>query len=156
MVPGNGADEIQQTRVPAQRLRAAERTAAAAWPSCNSESHVLIKIATIAVWLTLAAGAVAAMFHITFEVENSIRLHEVNREIVREQEAIHVLRPVELSQPSSRRNAIEKLLPNLSPVAAAHSRHSPDCRNAKRRALEGPSLSCQFQSLGRVVVGEIA
>lgn len=119
----------------------------------------MIKIATIAVWLTLAAGAVAAMFHITFEVEKlESRLHEVNREIVREQEAIHVLQAEwsYLNRPSRLETLSKELLPNLSPVAAAQFTTFARLpkREEKGKLLEAPNVSpASFESLGRVVVG---
>ena len=119
----------------------------------------MIKIATIAVWFTLAAGAVAAMFHITFEVEKlESRLHQINREIAREQEAIHVLQAEwsYLNRPSRLETLSQELLPNLSPVAAAQ--FTTFARLPKRDengvVLEGPNVSpASFESLGRVVVG---
>ena len=119
----------------------------------------MIKIATIAVWFTLAAGAVAAMFHITFEVEKlESRLHQVNREIVREQEAIHVLQAEwsYLNRPSRLETLSQELLPNLSPVAAAQFTTFARLpkRNENGEVLEGPNVSpASFESLGRVVVG---
>ena len=118
----------------------------------------MIKIATIAVWLTLAAGAVAAMFHITFEVEKlESRLHEVNREIVREQEAIHVLQAEwsYLNRPSRLETLSKELLPNLSPVAAQFTTFARlPKRHENGKVLEGPKVSpASFESLGRVVVG---
>ena len=119
----------------------------------------MIKIATIAVWFTLAAGAVAAMFHITFEVEKlESRLHQVNREIVREQEAIHVLQAEwsYLNRPSRLETLSQELLPNLLPVAAVQ--FTTFARLPKRdengKVLEGPNVApASFESLGRVVVG---
>ena len=119
----------------------------------------MIKIATIAVWFPLAAGAVAAMFHISFEVEKlESRLHEVNREIVREQEAIHVLQAEwsYLNRPSRLETLTKELLPNLSPIAAAQ--FTTFARLPKReenvKLLEGPNVPpASFESLGRVVMG---
>ena len=119
----------------------------------------MIKIATIAVWFTLAAGAVAAMFHITFEVEKlESRLHQVNREIVREQEAIHILQAEwsYFNRPSRLETLSQELLPNLLPVAAAQI--TTFARLPKRGESElrheGPGVSpASHNSLGRVVVG---
>ena len=82
----------------------------------------MMKISFIAVWLLLAAGAVAAMFHITFEVEKlEARLHDTNRQIVREQETTHVLRAEwsYLNRPQRLESLSKELLPNLVPVASA-------------------------------------
>jgi hypothetical protein len=82
----------------------------------------MMKISFIAVWLLLAAGAVAAMFHITFEVEKlEARLHDTNRQIVREQETIHVLQAEwsYLNRPQRLESLSKELLPNLAPVASA-------------------------------------
>ena len=82
----------------------------------------MMKISFIAVWLLLAAGAIAAMFHITFEVEKlEARLHETNRQIVREQETIHVLQAEwsYLNRPQRLESLSQELLPNLTPVASA-------------------------------------
>ena len=80
-----------------------------------------MKVTFIAIWLILAASAVAAMFHITFEVENlEARLHEVNRNIVQEQEAIHVFQAEwsYFNRPSRLETLSQELLPNLLPVSA--------------------------------------
>ena len=82
----------------------------------------MMKISFIAVWLLLAAGAIAAMFHITFEVEKlEARLHDTNRQIVREQETIHVLQAEwsYLNRPQRLESLSKELLPNLVPVASA-------------------------------------
>ena len=82
----------------------------------------MMKISFIAVWLLLAAGAVAAMFHITFEVEKlEARLSDTNRQIVREQETIHVLQAEwsYLNRPQRLESLSKELLPNLVPVASA-------------------------------------
>ena len=79
----------------------------------------MIRIAFIAVWVTLAAGAVAAMFHITFEVEQlEARLHDLNRAIVREQETTHVLQAEwsYLNRPQRLESLSRDLLPSLAPV----------------------------------------
>ena len=81
----------------------------------------MMKISFIAVWLLLAAGAVAAMFHITFEVEKlEARLHDTNRQIVRELETIHVLQAEwsYLNRPQRLQSLSRELLPNLLPVAS--------------------------------------
>lgn len=81
----------------------------------------MMKISFIAVWLLLATGAVAAMFHITFEVEKlEARLHDVNRQIVREQETIHVLQAEwsYLNRPQRLESLSKELLPKLVPVAS--------------------------------------
>ena len=80
-----------------------------------------MKIAFVIAWLLLAASAVAAMFLITFEVEKlEARLHEVNREIAREQEAIHVLHAEwsYLNRPQRLEALSQELLPKLAPVAS--------------------------------------
>ncbi|MGB0552976.1 MAG: cell division protein FtsL [Alphaproteobacteria bacterium] len=82
----------------------------------------MMKISFIAVWLLLAVGAIAAMFHITFEVEKlEARLHEINRQIVWEQESIHVLQAEwsYLNRPQRLELLSQELLPNLVPVASA-------------------------------------
>lgn len=96
-----------------------------------------MRIVFIMVWLTLAAGAVAAMFHITFEVEKlEARLHEVNRQIVEEQEAIHVLQAEwsYLNRPQRLESLSRELLPKLAPVAAVQ--FTTFARLPKRGALE--------------------
>ena len=83
----------------------------------------MMKISFVVVWLVLATGAVVAMFHLTFEVEKlEAQLHQVNREIVREQEAIHVLRAEwsYLNRPQRLENLSKELLSNLVPVSADH------------------------------------
>ena len=97
-----------------------------------------MKITFIAIWLILAAGAVAAMFHITFEVENlEARLHEVNRNIVREQEAIHVFQAEwsYFNRPSRLETLSQDLLPNLSPVSA--TQFTTFSRLPKRDEVDG-------------------
>lgn len=81
----------------------------------------MMRIVFIAAWMVLAAGAVAAMFHITFEVEKlEARLHEVNRKIVREQETTHVLQAEwsYFNRPQRLESLSKELLPNLVPVAS--------------------------------------
>ncbi|WP_288452928.1 hypothetical protein, partial [uncultured Microbacterium sp.] len=79
----------------------------------------MIRIAFIAVWVALPIGAVAAMFHITFEVEQlEARLHDLNRAIVREQETTHVLQAEwsYLNRPQRLESLSRDLLPSLAPV----------------------------------------
>jgi hypothetical protein len=81
----------------------------------------MMKTSLIAVWLLLAAVAVAAMFHIAFEVEKlEARLYDTNRQIVREQETIHILQAEwsYLNRPQRLELLSEKWLPNLVPVAS--------------------------------------
>jgi hypothetical protein len=81
----------------------------------------MMKLSFIAIWLLLAAGAVAAMFQIAFEVEKlEARLNATNRQIVREQETIHILQAEwsYLNRPQRLESLSKKLLPNLVPVAA--------------------------------------
>ena len=83
----------------------------------------MMKISFIVVWLVLAGVAVAAMFHLTFEVEKlEVRLHQVNRQIVREQAAIHVSQAEwsYLNRPQRLENLSKELLSNLIPVSADH------------------------------------
>ena len=97
-----------------------------------------MKITFIAIWLILAASAVAAMFHITFEVENlEARLHEVNRNIVREQEAIHVFQAEwsYFNLPSRLETLSQELLPNLLPVSA--TQFTTFSRLPKRDEVDG-------------------
>ncbi|MBR90641.1 MAG: hypothetical protein CMO66_05135 [Verrucomicrobiales bacterium] len=97
-----------------------------------------MKITFIAIWLILAASAVAAMFHITFEVENlEARLHEVNRNIVREQEAIHVFQAEwsYFNRPSRLETLSQELLPNLLPVSA--TQFTTFSRLPKRDEVDG-------------------
>ena len=63
----------------------------------------------------------AAMFHITFEVEQlEARLHNLNRAIVREQETTHVLQAEwsYLNRPQRLDFLSRALLPSLAPVEA--------------------------------------
>ena len=79
----------------------------------------MIRLTFIAVWVALAAGAVAAMFHLTFEVEQlKARLHNLNRAIVREQETTHVLQAEwsYLNRPQRLESLSRDLLPGLAPV----------------------------------------
>ena len=79
----------------------------------------MMRIVFIAVWVTLAAGALGAMFHITFEVEQlEARLHKLNREIVREQETKHVLQAEwsYFNRPQRLQALTRELLPNLIPI----------------------------------------
>ena len=99
-----------------------------------------MKVTFIAIWLILAASAVAAMFHITFEVESlEARLHEVNRNIVQEQEAIHVFQAEwsYLNRPSRLEILSQELLPNLLPVSARQ--FTTFSRLPKREKVAGAS-----------------
>ena len=81
----------------------------------------MIKLSFIVIWLLLAGGAVAAMFHLTFEVEKlEARLNQVNRQIVREQAAIHVLQAEwsYLNRPQRLETLSKELLSNLGSVSA--------------------------------------
>ena len=106
----------------------------------------MMKISFIAVWLLLAAGAVAAMFHITFEVEKlEARLHDTNRQIVRELETIHVLQAEwsYLNRPQRLQSLSRELLPNLLPVASTQFitfAHLPK-RGEVGRAINAPSVA---------------
>ena len=65
--------------------------------------------------------AVAAMFHITFEVEKlEAGLGLLNRQIAEEQESIHVLQAEwsYLNRPQRLEELSRELLPNLAPVRA--------------------------------------
>jgi len=80
-----------------------------------------MKLTAVILWTVLAAGAVAAMFNITFEVEKlEARLAEVNRQIAREQEAIHVLQAEwsYLNRPQRLETLMRELLPHLAPVTS--------------------------------------
>ena len=97
-----------------------------------------MKVTFIAIWLILAASAVAAMFHITFEVENlEARLHEVNRNIVQEQEAIHVFQAEwsYFNRPSRLETLSQELLPDLLPVSA--TQFTTFSRLPKRDEVDG-------------------
>lgn len=78
-----------------------------------------MKTIAVAVWTLLAAAAVAAMFRISFEVEAlEARLQEINREIAREQEAIHVLQAEwsYLNRPQRIEDLSRDLLPDHKPI----------------------------------------
>ena len=71
------------------------------------------------VWVALATSALAAMFNITFKVEQlEAKLHELNRDIVREQEAKQVLQAEwsYLNRPQRLEALTRELLPKLVPV----------------------------------------
>ena len=119
----------------------------------------MMKISFIAVWLLLAAGAVAAMFHITFEVEKlEARLHDTNRQIVREQETTHVLRAEwsYLNRPQRLESLSKELLPNLVPVASAQfiTFASLPKRGEAGGAIDAPSVApARFTSAGKHAMG---
>ena len=112
----------------------------------------MIRIAFIAVWVALAAGAVAAMFHITFEVEQlKARLHNLNRAIVREQEITHILQAEwsYLNRPQRLESLSRDLLPSLAPIKAGQFvtfAHLP-----KRGANPSPSVDAPLASPARFV-----
>jgi hypothetical protein len=105
-----------------------------------------MRLTLVIVWIALAAAVVAAMFHISFEVEKlEARLHDVNRQIVREQEAIHVLQAEwsYLNRPQRLEALSQELLPNLTPVAS--TQFTTFARLPKRHetngADENPSIA---------------
>jgi hypothetical protein len=98
----------------------------------------MMKISFIAVWLSLAAGAVAAMFHIAFEVEKlEVHLYDTNRQIVSEQETIHVLQAEwsYLNRPQRLESLSKELLPNL--MLAASTQFITFARLPKRGDVGG-------------------
>ena len=112
----------------------------------------MIRIAFIAVWFALAAGAVAAMFHITFEVEQlEVRLHELNRAIVREQETTHVLQAEwsYLHRPQRLESLSRDLLPSLAPVESGQ--FVTFARLPKRDANPNPAAGAPLASPARFV-----
>ncbi len=75
----------------------------------------------VIVWLVLALAAGVAMFHVTFKVEQlEAELRGLNREIVREQEAIHVLKAEwnYLNRPQRLELLASELLPRMKPPGA--------------------------------------
>ena len=81
----------------------------------------MIRIAFIAVWVALAASALAAVFHITLKVEQlEAQLHKLNHGIVREQEEKHVLQAEwsYLNRPQHLETLTREWLPKLMPVEA--------------------------------------
>ena len=112
----------------------------------------MIRIAFIAVWFALAAGAVAAMFHITFEVEQlEVRLHELNRAIVREQETTHVLQAEwsYLNRPQRLESLSRDFLPSLAPVESGQ--FVTFARLPKRGANPNPAAGAPLASPARFV-----
>lgn len=79
-----------------------------------------MRMIAVIVWTALATAAVAAMFRISFEVEKlEARLQDINQEIAREQEAIHVLQAEwsYLNRPQRIEDLSRELLPDLKPIA---------------------------------------
>ena len=79
-----------------------------------------MKLIAIAIWTVLAGAAVLAMFRISFEVEKlEARLQDLNSQIAREQEAIHVLQAEwsYLNRPQRIEDLAQELLPALKPVS---------------------------------------
>ena len=112
----------------------------------------MIRIAFIAVWVALATGAVAAMFHVTFEVEQlESRLHDLNRAIVREQETTHVLQAEwgYLNRPQRLESLSRDLLPSLAPVETGQ--FVTFARLPKRDANPSPPADTPLASPARFV-----
>ena len=110
----------------------------------------MIRVAFIAVWVSLATGAVAAMFHITFEVEQlEARLHDLNRAIVREQETTHVLQAEwsYLNRPQRLESLSRELLPSHAPVESGQ--FVTFARLPKRDANPSPAVDAPLASPAR-------
>ena len=110
-----------------------------------------MRFAFISIWLSLAIGAIAAMFHINFEVEKlELRLHQVNRQIAREEEAAHVLEAEwsYLNRPQRLKELSSELLPNLVPMSS--SRYMTiarlEMRPRVKKAQEIPALATAWYS----------
>ena len=80
-----------------------------------------MRIFAVILWFVLAAAAGIAMFHVTFKVEQlEAELKDLNRQIVKEQETIHVLKAEwhYLNRPQRLEALSAELLPSMTPLAA--------------------------------------
>lgn len=87
-----------------------------------------MRLTAILFWLSLATLAGYALYHVSFEVETlESRLAELNGEIMKEQEALHVLRAEwsYLNRPDRLAELSRDLLPKLGPIAV-HQMMSPE------------------------------
>src|SRR3546814_6940138 len=78
-----------------------------------------MKALAVLVWLVLAGGAGYAMFHVTFQVDQvTAELHGLDRQILKEREAVHVLEAewAYLNDPARLEELATNLLPWLQPV----------------------------------------
>ena len=78
-----------------------------------------MKVLAVLVWLVLAVGAGYAMFHVTFQVDQvTAELHGLDRQILKEREAVHVLEAewAYLNDPARLEELATNLLPWLQPV----------------------------------------
>src|SRR3546814_1582941 len=78
-----------------------------------------MKLFAVAVWWMLAITAVYAMFHVTFKVDEvAADLHGLDRQILKEREAVHVLEAewAYLNDPARLEELATNLLPWLQPV----------------------------------------
>lgn len=92
------------------------------------------------VWVMLAVSTGYTLFHITFQVEAlETELSELNRQIVKEQEAVHVLEAewAYLNRPERIEKLSETLLPMLQRVDPAQVMHLD---SIPRRTPEGDPL----------------
>ena len=104
-----------------------------------------MRITALVIWSVLVFATGAALFQIAFEVD---RLEEdlttLNREIVKEQESLHVLRAewAFLTRPSRIRALSEELLPELGPpaidqiVSVSETPEKPSVLNTEEPAPE--------------------
>src|SRR3546814_13154806 len=84
-----------------------------------------MKLFAVAVWWMLAITAVYAMFHVTFKVDEvAADLHDLDRQILKEREAIHVLEAewAYLNNPVRIEELAANLLPWLQPAARSEER----------------------------------
>ncbi len=117
-----------------------------------------MRITALVIWSALVFATGAALFQIAFEVD---RLEEdltaLNREIVKEQEALHVLRAewAYLTRPSRIRALSEELLPELRPpaidqivtVSETPEKPAPPAAETPDQALEPDTPKRGFDAL---------
>jgi len=81
-----------------------------------------MRILAVFVWLFLATATGYALFHVTFQVEAlESRLTELNKQILKEQEAVHVLKAEwsYLNRPARVARLVDDLMPSMDELRAA-------------------------------------
>ena len=85
-----------------------------------------MRILAVFVWLFLATATGYALFHVTFQVQAlEARLSSLNKRILTEQEAVHVLKAEwsYLNRPARVARLVDDLLPSMDELRAAQIVH---------------------------------